>query len=499
MKRLIAVFLLGALLCGLFGCGAPKEADAPEATTTVPVTTGELIPEGEGFRVGYGRAYITPEENLPMGGFGNSMNRIMNNVLDDTFVTCIAMTDEQDYTVLLMLVDMQRIEETFISALRQSVTEATGIPGEQIMISCSHTHSIPDLTLSSHEGIARYKILLQERFAQAAVDALKDSLPAQMYTGTVDAEGMNFVKHYQNTLDDGTVAYFGDNFGQPVLDETTTHVTEAYQAMHLLQFQREGGKDIVVANFRSHPTITGGSSNYDLSSDFIGPMRDVVELELDCHFAFIQGACGNINPRSRLLAENFSTAENHREYGTRLADYAIEGIQNHMTQAKVGLLQCEQLTFTATVNHTEDDKTFQALDVTQYHSLNGSKAALTREYAAQYGITSYYHASAIRYKATLPETVDIEIDTFSIGTSAGFFCAPGELFDLTSIEMEESSPFPMTYTVGFANGDWKYFPYGPCAQYDSYEYVYGRFVRGTAAEMMQIWNQSLQKLYDNAQ
>ena len=32
----------------------------------------------------------------------------------------------------------------------------------------------------------------------------------------------------------------------------------------------------------------------------------------------------------------------------------------------------------------------------------------------------------------------------------------------------------MTITVGFADGDWKYFPYGPCAEYASYESDYGR-------------------------
>ncbi len=498
MKRLIALILLGAILCGLLGCGSSKETETTENTNTQQTVAG-VLPEGEGFRVGYGRAYITPEENLPMGGFGNSMNRIMKDVIDETYVTCIAMTDERDYTVLLMLVDLQRIDETFIVALRQSVTKATGIPAEQILISSSHTHSVPDMTLDSHEGIIRYKALLETRFAQAAAEALADSLPATMYTGTVETEGMNYVRHYQNTLEDGTVAYFGDNFGSAVIDETTKHVTDAYNPLHLLQFKREGGKDIVLANFRSHPTITGGSSKYDLSSDYIGPMRDVIEMELDCHFGFIQGACGNINPRSRLLEENFATEENHREYGMRLAEYAIEGLENHMTQVETGLVQNEQITFTATVNHTEDHKAFQALEVTQYHSLNGGKAALTREYAAQYGITSVYHASAIRYKATLPATMELELNTFSIGTSVGFFSVPGELFDLTSVEMEERSPFDMTYTVGLTNGDWKYFPYGPCAEYDSYEYVYGRLIRGTAAQMMDVWDASLQELYQNAE
>ena len=102
-------------------------------------------------------------------------------------------------------------------------------------------------------------------------------------------------------------------------------------------------------------------------------------------------------------------------------------------------------------------------------------------------------------QARLAEYQDIELSTISIGTTVGFFAAPGELFDQVSVEMEASSPFKMTFTIGFADGDWKYFPYGPCAEYASYESDYGRFEYNTAASMMQAWNTSLEKLYANAE
>ena len=471
--------------------------DPSTEDTTVPDTTALL--SGEGFRVGYGRAIITPEENLPLGGYGTSTARIMADVLDDTYVTCIAMSDENDNTYLLMFVDLQRIEDMLIQILRNAITQATGSPGERITISSSHTHSIPDLTLNSHEGIQRYKQLLEERFARAAVEALLDSKPAQMFTGSLGAEGMNFVKHYQHTNADGSVSYFGDNFGDAVLDETTHHVTEAYNNMHILQFKREGGKDIVIANFRSHPTLTGGSSELNHSSDFIGPMRETVEETLDCHFAFMQGACGNINPRSRIGSENFGVDENHVEYGYRLAQVAIQCVQENMAQQQTGVIQSQQIQFEATVDHSGDHLVAYAKLVQQYFKDNGRNHALTREFSRPYGISSYYHASSIVLKAGLAQTQAIELDVFSIGDSVGFFTAPGELFDVISVEMEEASPFNMTYTVGFSNGDWKYFPYGDCAQYASYESDYGRFEVGTTAEgMMDTWLETLNAFYSNA-
>lgn len=486
MKKIVALMLVFLLVAGLIGCAEEKPQENAQGVA------------GEGFRVGYGRAYITPEENLPLGGFGTASTRIMNDVLDDIFVTTIAMTDENDYTLLLMCVDLQRIEDSLIEMLRMSVTNATGIPADQIIITCSHTHSIPDLTWDAHEGIARYKQLLLERFAESAVAAIADSKPATMYTGSIDAEGLNFVKHYQHIDENGNVQYFGDNFGTSVIDETTHHVTEAYNSMHLLQFKREGGKDIVISNFRSHPTLTGGAAVLDLSSDFIGPMREAVEAQLDCHFAFIQGACGNINPRSRIASENFGTEKDHRDYGNRLAAVAIEGINNNMQQKQTGVIQNKQTFYEAEVDHSQDHLLQYATLVSQMWANTGN-ATETNNYARLYGISSRYHASAIRIKYGMEDTQAIELSTFSIGDSVGFFSAPGELFDLVSVEMEEKSPFDMTLTVGFADGDWKYFPYGPCAEYASYESDYGRFTPGTAEGMMEVWAQYLNEFYENAQ
>lgn len=498
MKRLLTILLSAVLLFGLVACGGADQKIVE--TTAVPTTEGVLTVAGNGFRVGYGRAIITPEENLPLGGYGTSSTRIMQDVLDDTYVTCIAMTDAQNNTYLLMLVDMQRIEDVDIEVLRRSVTSETGIPGEQITISCSHTHSIPDMTWTSHEGIQRYKTLLAKRFAQAAREAIMDSLPATMYTGSLDTEGMNFVKHYRYTDENGNTVYFGDNFGEPVIDDTTSHVAEPYNTMHVLQFKREGGKDIVISNFRSHPTITGGADERNLSSDFIGPMRDMIETELDCHFAFIQGACGNINPRSRISSENFGAEKNHVEYGHRLAQVAIECVNGEMQEQETGVIQSRKVMFEAKVDHSGDALVPYAKLVKQYWNDNSRNHALTRAYGRPYGISSFYHANAIITKAQLPQTQQIELDIFSIGNTVGFFSAPGELFDTVSVEMEENSPFNMTFTVGFANGDWKYFPYGICAEYASYESDYGRFEVGTTVEgMMQTWTDILNEFYTNAE
>ena len=48
------------------------------------------------FRAGFGRVNITPDFPCALGGFGNDPARFHNNVLDEIFISCIAVTDKED-------------------------------------------------------------------------------------------------------------------------------------------------------------------------------------------------------------------------------------------------------------------------------------------------------------------------------------------------------------------------------------------------------------------
>ncbi len=493
MKKIAALLLALIMALSITGCSQPEK----NTETTEPTKEAATV-TGEGFRVGFGRASITPQENLPLGGYGTSSTRITQDVLDEIYVDCIAITDENDQTMLLMLADLMRVDETLVQMIRMSIAAKTGIAQDQIIVSCSHTHSVPDLDLDSHEGVSRYKTLLVQRFTQAATAAIADSLPAQLYGGTVQTEKMSFVRHYYSVNADGSHNIFGDNFGTTVVDETTKPMAQAMESMRVLKFSREGGKDVLLASFQAHPHLTGGSSATGLSSDFVGPFREAVEYQLGVHCAFIQGTSGNQNERSRLENQNFSVDKNHREYGYRLAGYLIDCVENNMTQMQTGPVQCRIVTLDAKVDHSEDVKLGEALQVIAFYKQSGSSSA-TREYAEKFGITSYFHATGIKTRASLPQTQPLELATFSIGNSVGFYVAPGELFSQTGFEMEDASAFDITIAVCLADGGWKYFPYGVCAEYDSYESGNCSFTSDTIVTMMEIWQRELDAMHQNAQ
>lgn len=447
------------------------------------------------FKVGYARANISPEEPCPLSGFGSGRNRISNRIMDELYASCIALTDAEGNTALVFSLDQQRPQEEVIAEIRTAVSAATGLPFDKILLCATHTHSTPDLYMTDMPAIPRYRKLLQDRCAQAAVEALADRKPATFEVGSMDTQRLNFVKHYKQQ----NGHYVGDNFGDqkesPILD----HASPVYTKMHIIKILRDGCKDLVVCNFRSHPTMTGGTNKLEVSSDFVGPFRDSVERHKNCDFVFFQGACGNINPKSRIPEENRTT--DYYAYGALLAEAAIKILSSkNMKPAQAGKLQTRQINYDCPIDHSRDKDVPVAKEIVDYwHSTAPNydkKGCKERALAADF--SSIYHCMAVIGKSKLAQSENVELDVLTIGDSMAFVTAPGELFDSVSVEMERRSPFPMSMTLGYANGDRKYFVHGVGYTYRSYESDYARVVPGTSDKVIELWTDALREMYKNS-
>ena len=77
-------------------------------------------------KVGYGRADITPKIGTPIGGYGNDAHRLVEEIRDVPFVTCVAFTDTQDNTVLICSADMIHFDDGMTAMAREAIEAATG-------------------------------------------------------------------------------------------------------------------------------------------------------------------------------------------------------------------------------------------------------------------------------------------------------------------------------------------------------------------------------------
>ena len=102
------------------------------------------------YKVGYGRADITPKEPIPLMGYGNTIRRISGPVLDPLYATCVAIRDETGNTILMVGTDST--VPNFSGYIREETSKATGVPEDQIVINVTHTHSAPDLD-AKHPGV----------------------------------------------------------------------------------------------------------------------------------------------------------------------------------------------------------------------------------------------------------------------------------------------------------------------------------------------------------
>lgn len=483
MKKIFSVILCCILLAGIFpGCSpAPADATGNSATGDTGDTGGneDAVKDYTGtFRVGFGRVDITPELGIELAGLG--ANRKAQFVRDSLYITCIAITDEQENTVLLMTSDSIRTEPFIADTMRSQISRELGIPITHIFSSTTHTHNAPDTATGGYGAI----------FASGGLEACKlamaDRKPAQMYSGNGYTEGLNFVRHY--LLDDGT--YYGDGFGDSTGKTYLGHATEIDNEVQLIKFAREAGKDIILMNWRAHPILTGGMV-YDISAGYVGSCRKYMEKNVDCHFAYFQGASGNIKDVSEMGDSNF---RHYKDQGEKLAQCAIDVLPN-MKKLETGLVEVKTVSYMGNIR-VDTPEYIQAANT--FMSVISSGGTTADAIAATGGLCNSSNAVAgikMRQEAYgKTGKFELELAAISIG-GAAFISTPNEMFDNTGKQIKDASPYEQTFILYLCNGRGKYLPSEPAYTYGCYEKENSYFVKGTAEEIVAVYTDMLNKVH----
>ena len=422
MKRFFCLTLAVLLAFGLLACGGSTEKEEG-GKAEKPAWAGQ-------FAVGYGRADVTPDHSVGMRGFGDV--RQSTGVLNKLYITCIAVTDETDNTVLLCTFDCKNMGAAKLLTIREAMTAATGVPVENIFIGATHSHSTPD-------AIEEYVTFSAEKAALAAQDAMADRDAATIEYAASEVPNMTFVRHYITNKDN----VVGDNFYPDGAGTRVKHTTESDKEMRIIRVNREGKKPIIMVNWMGHASTASSSwtefgkihRNY-LTSDYVGACREYVESKLDCNFAMFIGASGNLNVVGALDGENKGITT--PQYAEKLGN-SVLSILETMTAGTTGNVSVE----TGQI----ETKKYGPIDV-----------------------------NAIGFG--------------SIGIITGGF----EMFDTTSMAIREKSPYDVTFVMTLANGSAGYMPTKECFGYPNcYEVREGGFFEGTAEQAAELYTELLAK------
>ncbi len=239
--------------------------------------------------VGVGRATITPPIGVDLMGYSRR-SQPSTGIHMDLYATALVASANGE-TIALVECDLIYLHAPLVDEIRDLVAAFLKTDRSHVLLACSHSHSAPTsspVKIGGEQDRVRpeeeaYIRSLPHLLLSAVRQAVSRMQPARITSGTGHlAVSVN----RREKLADGRVV-LGLNDGGPVDHDVT-----------VLRIDSQEGRPLAaVVNYACHPIFIGSASRL-ISPDYPGPLRRTVERETGATCLFLQGATGNINPRS---------------------------------------------------------------------------------------------------------------------------------------------------------------------------------------------------------
>ena len=240
-------------------------------TVLLLASAGVAAPSPDSLWAGFATADITPPLGTDLCGYGYYTDRKATEVRDHLLARAVVLESAGKRIAIvgtdLVAVTLQQTEE-----VRKEVAKVTGIPGSDIMVTATHTHSGPATItcISCGENDPKYLSTLPSKIAQAVILASAKLQPVTVSFGEGRVEGVAMNREYD---------------GGPI-DEK----------VRVLKFMH--GSQVVgfIAHYTVHPVVLGPDSHL-ITGDLVEEAEDKVVRDYPGAVAvFLQGAAGDINP-----------------------------------------------------------------------------------------------------------------------------------------------------------------------------------------------------------
>jgi neutral ceramidase len=364
------------------------------------------------FLAGAAKVDVTPQEPVPMWGYGARHAALSEGTLDPLWATVLVLQAGSERLAIIGL-DLGRApSEESLQRIRLQIQEKHGVAHS--FIGGSHTHHGPVLELSNRpdrgrgrfDAALRYTGQLESSVVEAVGRAAASLRPAKLAAGSDDLTNFNRNRH-------------------------TKRVPAALDArLSLLRLDdAESGQPIaVVANFAAHPTSLPQEKML-FSADFVGAMRRQIEASHGGQVVFMQGAAGD-------LSTNRGPFGDHSAYGAALGREALRILQTLKPQTVERpsiRVREERFTFASRIN--------LANPLTQAVYSVAFFPELVLNFADEY-------AEGVRPRLTVA-VLNREIAL--VGASGEFFCEH-------ALRLRQRSRAREVFFFGYCNGYHQYFP-----------------------------------------
>lgn len=220
-------------------------------------------------RVGVALADITPPVGTRLSGFaGRPVPGFVSTGVRDPLRATVLWVEG----ALVVALDTIGLTPRDDRALRRRLARAVGGAPEAVLIACSHTHSgaaTMTIRATGDKEVAWTRELFR-RVEMAAKEA--------------KASARSLVE-----------ARLGEESCDAAINRRRAEGPRDARVQTLL-LQTDSGPLVTLVHFACHP-VALGNQNTLLSADWVASLREHAEPALGCPTLFLQGCCGDINPR----------------------------------------------------------------------------------------------------------------------------------------------------------------------------------------------------------
>ncbi len=430
-------------------------------------------------KAGVYRVDITPPIGISMVGY-YSRSGASNGIAQPLTATALVLSTG-DTKIAIVACDLVFIQNPAADEIRGRIADAIGASRAGVLINCSHTHcgpTVPGFTFESEE---------QRSIQGKYFEDLKNKLVGCVRTADSRQRPAR-IGFDRGSVQIGINRREKDEDGKYVLGEDPDGPMDS--DVPVVRIDEEGGRPLAVLFAYGCHTVTMGPKCLQLTPDFPGPARKLIEATTGAMSLFLQGAAGNINPITGIGTKEDDT-DNMLRVGNALGAEVVKTMMRIRTHDKRGPRTIfsslsKNFTYPYVPLEATDSKIavvdqILELPMLPFPSLEEARQILQARTdilakAQKDGLAENHQVALYRFRdwaKTLKDKVEagirsssvpLSLQAFRVGDIA-FATAAGETLVELGLSVKKASPFPDTIFLGYSNGCIGYIP--PAEAYPS--------------------------------
>lgn len=420
---------------------------------------------------------ITPPKACPMAGYYSY--RGAEGTHDPLFAKVLVL-EKDGTTAALVALDLISTTRGMVEESRKLIEKQTGIPGKNVMISATHSHTGPVLwdgsmradLLSGGSRIAKdYIAELPGKIAGAVKKAQDARKPARLSFAIGKEEGLAFNRRFH--MKDGTVGWNPGKKNPNIIRPAGP--TDPSVPVVLIETDEKQPKAIAVyVNFAMHLDTVGGL-NYSADYPYTLSKALAAVKGEDVVTVFTTGCCGDIN---HVNVESEKPQKGHGEaarIGTRLAGEVLRTFEK-LAPASDGALRVSSEVVELPLPTATGDDVAAAKKVLAELEKKAKPAPKFLEQVQAFKV--------LDVSQRLGKPLQVEVQVISLGDDLAWVSLPGEIFVELGLQIKRGSPFAQTMVAELANGSIGYVPNRVAYPQGAYEVVSARCAEGSGEKLV---------------